>query len=86
MLTAYADAYASADYSDYYSFTLTETDGKLYGPIFLMGFTEAGWFYSQPGFVNLNRDKLVKPFRSRAISGHYIFSHGHFILNAGYDS
>ena len=28
---------------------------------------------------------MVRPFESSCFSGHLVFSHGHYILNAGYD-
>ena len=34
-----------------------------------------------------NSHKLTRPFESQvAYSAHFVFSHGHFIPNAGYDS
>ena len=44
----------------------------------------------QPAFkgrkVDKNVDKLTKPFASPAYSGHFNFSHGKFLLDAGYDT
>ena len=34
--------------------------------------------------IDHNSDKLVRPFESSTFSGHAAFSHGHYILNAGY--
>ena len=44
----------------------------------------------QPAFmgrtVDKNVEKLTKPFASPAYSGHFNFSHGKFLLDAGYDT
>ena len=34
--------------------------------------------------LNFNSDKMVKPFESPWVTANMNFSHGHFILNAGY--
>ena len=34
--------------------------------------------------IHKNEHQMVKPFESAALSAHACFSHGHFILNAGY--
>ena len=36
--------------------------------------------------VTKNVDKLTKPFASPGYSGHFNFSHGKFLLDAGYDT
>ena len=35
--------------------------------------------------IDRNSDAMVRPFESNSFSGHLVFSHGHYILNAGYD-
>ena len=35
-------------------------------------------------FIDKNEDWFVKPFESGCLAGGFVFSHGHFILNAGY--
>ena len=35
--------------------------------------------------VERNEDKLIRPFESPLASGHYCFSHGHLLENAGHD-
>ena len=34
--------------------------------------------------LDRNADRMVRPFESCCFSGHLAFSHGHYILNAGY--
>ena len=34
--------------------------------------------------IERNHDWLIRPFEAAGLSGGFIFSHGHFILNAGY--
>ena len=35
--------------------------------------------------IDRNAEKMIRPFESSCFSGHLAFSHGHYILNAGYD-
>ena len=35
--------------------------------------------------VQRNHDKLVRPFENHGFAGHFVFSSGHLLLNAGYD-
>ena len=34
--------------------------------------------------INYNQKDLVRPYETPVISASFMFSHGHFILNAGY--
>ena len=36
--------------------------------------------------VHKNFDKLAKPSENHAYSAHFVFSYGHLLLNAGYES
>ena len=35
--------------------------------------------------IEKNAEKLTRPFLNPAYSGHFNFSYGHFLLNAGYE-
>ena len=35
-------------------------------------------------YIDSNRSKLVRPFETPVVAGGFIFSYGHYILNAGY--
>ena len=45
---------------------------------------------AMPGYqtlpINKNLEELTRPFESQALSGHFSFGHGHFLLNGGWDS
>ena len=36
--------------------------------------------------MSRNEDKITKPFESPGYAAHFVFSYGHLLLNAGYDS
>ena len=36
--------------------------------------------------MSRNEDKITKPIETVGFSAHFVFSYGHVILNAGYDS
>ena len=40
----------------------------------------------QPMYIIKNSEKLAKPFENAAFSAHFVFSYGHLLLNAGYES
>ena len=35
--------------------------------------------------IEKNADKLIRPFESPLASGHFVFSHGHLLENAGHE-
>ena len=47
---------------------------------------ENGLDNAQAYVLKYNNELLTRPFEVSQFSGHFVFSHGHFILNAGYDS
>ena len=36
--------------------------------------------------IDFNSDKVVRPIEAATLAGGLIFSHGHFIVNAGYSA
>ena len=36
-------------------------------------------------WADRNEDKLTKPLEGHSFSGHFVFSYGHLLINAGYD-
>ena len=50
------------------------------------GYDKHRLYLSSAAAIEKNDEKLIKPFRALWYSAHFVFSHGHFVLNAGYDS
>ena len=86
VLTAYAPIYTPDNFLDENSPNYLDPEEFHYNAIFLYTFIDSGWFAKQPGRLQKNFDKLTRPYGSFSFSGHFSFSHGHFLLNSGYDS
>ena len=81
MITSYVDAYNLIDPKDPYSEITYDQEGFKVN--FVYEFTNFTYLH-QASSIEKNRDKFVKPFRTPAFSGHFVFSHGHLVPNAGY--
>ena len=83
VITGYAPGYELKNPTDGYSEMIFKTLKTTV--IFVQDILKSKFLQSQVDYVQKNRDKLTRPFKTHAYSGHFNFSHGHFLLNAGYD-
>ena len=83
VLTVYARPYGQADAKDGYS-----EDIFAEGPPPAMSHYEVredGMPAWKGRSIEKNAHKLIKPWETPLASGHYCFSHGHLLENAGHD-
>ena len=86
VITAYAPGFTMDDPTDGYSAFSLHTSAVVAMRHYQIRDEPGGDRMPVHGVRQLDRnsDKMVRPFESSAFSAHTAFSHGHYILNAGY--
>ena len=55
-------------------------------PMIVDYFDAEGFMHFGQSYIRRNWDKLKRPFENHGFSAGFVFSYGHLLLNAGYDS